>query len=97
MVTAYLLWGTNKKACEKIPSAFPPTMLSRLLVHFLNFQILYRPMREQTYYSTDRRSRENVGRDVTFLHAHWSIRNSNVEEVDKQPEKHGMTDKVIII
>ena len=36
------------------------------------------------------RSHDNIGSDVTLLYAHWSILYSNVEEVDMQPEKHGI-------
>ena len=46
-------------------------------------------MRERNYYydSSVPRSCDNIGCDVTLLYAHWSIINSNVEEVNKQPER----------
>ena len=45
-------------------------------------------MRERKSYSIAPRTCDNVGCDIILTYAHRSILNSNVEEVDKQPENH---------
>ena len=53
-------------------------------------RILNRPIGEQKYYIIARRSHDNSENDVTSLYSHWSVLSLNVEEVDKQLEKHGI-------
>ena len=52
----------------------------------------FQPTTEQNYYSIAPRSCDNIGRDLTLPHAHWSILNLNVEEAE---EKHSTCSVII--